>query len=81
MLTFLVTTMTGILTLFLYCYFGQLATEGFIQMSNVLYDSNWSHQSVQLQKCIVFMMSNMQKPLYFNGFGVANLNMRTFISV
>lgn len=59
-----------------------LATDSFEQMSNCLYyDSNWFDLPVELQKYLIVMIAYMQKPLYYHGFEVAKLDLRTFIQV
>lgn len=73
---------TALSNLFVYCYFGQLATESFEQMRDYLYEGlHWFKLTIKLQKYIVLMLLNMQKPIYYHGFGVALLNLRTFIQV
>lgn len=68
--------------LFLYCYFGMLATQSYEEMSDYLYfDSYWFALPSKLQKYPIIMITNMQKPLYYHGFEVAPLNLRTFILV
>lgn len=67
--------------LFLYCYFGVLASESFEQMGETLYESNWPNLPISLQKYFAIMIANMQRPLYYDGFGVANLDLKTFIIV
>lgn len=73
---------TAISNLFAYCYFGQLATESFEQMAIYLYcSSNWLELPHKLQKYIVVMILNMQRPIHYHGFRVALLNLKTFIQV
>lgn len=71
----------GILIIFLYCYFGALGTESYEKMADALFESNWPDLPVTLQKYIVIMIAGMQKPIHYHGFGIANLNLKTFISV
>lgn len=67
--------------LFLYCYFGELATESFDEMAVTLNDIKWFELPIKLQKYFIVMTLNMQRPLQYNGFAIANLNLYTFISV
>lgn len=71
----------GISNLFLYCYFGKLATESFEKMADCLYDCNWYEVSIQLQKFLIIMIANIQKPIYYYGFRLAILNLETFTKV
>lgn len=70
-----------VLHLFVLCYFGKVATSSFQNLSDVLYASDWTELSVEQQKYLVLMMSNAQKPMHYNGFGVVVLDLRTFINV
>lgn len=73
---------TGISPLFIYCYFGKLATESYEQMSDCLYyDFDWPYLPVKSQKCLIVMIANMQRPIYYHGFKIAILDLRTFIQV
>lgn len=71
----------GISTLFIYCYFGKIATESFEKMADSLYDLNWQELPNDLQKYLVLMIADMQKPIYYYGFGYVRLDLRTFILV
>lgn len=71
----------GMLSLFLYCFFGKLATESFAKMADCLYESNWQILNVKCQKYFVLMIENAQQPLYYQGFGIAVMNLETFTKV
>lgn len=68
-------------TLFLYWYFGKRSTEYFEEMANCLYESNWPKLSIKLQKYLILMIANMQKPIYYHGLSIANLDLKTFNQV
>lgn len=71
----------GTLCLFLYCYFGKLATDSFVNMADCLYESRWQNLSIDLQKYLVIMMANAQAKYHFHGFKIAVLNLDTFRKV
>lgn len=73
--------LVGVANLFLFCYFGKLATQSFAGMSNALYESNWPEIPVRLQKYFIISIANTQKHIYYHGFGVAVLNLETFTNV
>lgn len=75
------TCLTGCLVLFLYCYYGAVATESFEGMADALYETNWQDLPIALQKYILIMMINSQQPLYYHGFGVAILNLELYTRV
>lgn len=70
-----------ITNLFVCCYFGKMATDSYLNMSNYLYESNWFELPIALQKYYILMIGNMDKPVYYHGFGIAILNLKTFLAV
>lgn len=75
------TASVTVTNLLIYCFFGKLATESFAKMSDCVYNMDWHELPIGLQKYLILMIANMQKPLYFHGFGVINLNLETFTKV
>lgn len=67
--------------LFIYCYFGRLATQSFEKMADYLFETNWSVRPVGLQKYFILMLQNMQRPIHYHGSGIAVLHLETFTSV
>lgn len=68
-------------TLFMFCYFGKLATESYEQMAHCLYKCNWHTFSVTQRKYIVTMIQNAQSPAFYHTMRVAILNLETFFKV
>lgn len=68
----------GAFNLFIYCFFGKLTTESFSKMADSLFNSNWQKFPIKLQKDLVLLIGNMQKPLHYHGFGIVVLNLETF---
>lgn len=81
MATVLAATSIGFSNLFIFCFFGKLATECFEMISDCIYEMEWYAQPNELQKYFILMIVNMQKPIYYHGFDVAKLELRTFITV
>lgn len=77
----LLATWAGISPLFVYCYFGKQATSSYEQMGNCLYNLNWIDLPIKLQKNLIVMIANMQKPIHYHGFKFAILDLKTFIQV
>ena len=77
--------MTAILivitNLLIYCYLGKLATETYEKMSDCVYKMDWHELLIDLKKYFILLIKNMQKPLYYHGFGVIYLNLETFTKV
>lgn len=73
---------SGLSNLFVYCYFGMLATEYYEQMSDYLYYTlTWPEMPIKLQKYLILLIGNMQRPIHYHGFEIAKLSLRTFIEV
>lgn len=64
-----------------YSYFGQIASESYEEMADCLFESNWCEHPVELQKYVLLMVQNIQNPMYYHGFGIANLDLETFTDV
>lgn len=77
----LVVTAIGCANLFLFCYFGKMATESFELMADCFYDGNWQDLPIASQQFFILMIGNAQRPLYYHGFGVAVLNLETYNDV
>lgn len=78
---FTLTTLSNVIILYCYCYYGVLASESFERMAESLYESNWPELPVELQKNFIVMMANMQKSIFYSGFGFVDVNLNTFINV
>lgn len=77
-----VVLVVGIANLFAFCWYGKQATDSFGNMTNLLYEeANWQDLSIQLRKYLIFMIQNTQRPLFYHGFGIAILNLETFLKV
>lgn len=71
----------GKLNLFLYCYCGQCATDDYAAYADYLYESNWIKLSNDLQKKFILMIAYAQEPVYYHGYGMVYLNLKTFLAV
>lgn len=71
---------TGGLSVFLFCFYGKMATQSYEQIYDALCEYNWHELPIGLQKYILFMMLNIQKPLRYRGFIFA-LDLETFSKV
>lgn len=67
--------------LFLYCFFGKVATESYEQISDCMFQANWVTLPVKYQKYFILMIGNSHRPFYFHGFKFAILNLETFTKV
>lgn len=66
---------------FVYCFFGNMATECYFKMGDCLYESNWYNLSNDFKKYFILMIANMHHPLYYHGSEMIILNLTTFQEV
>lgn len=71
----------GLSILFLHCYFGKLATDSFLNMTDCLFECNWQDLPIELQKYFIMLIENAQRPLYYHGFKIAVIDLVTFAKV
>lgn len=50
-------------------------------MADCLYNAKWYELTCGMQKDVMFLIQNMQRPIYYHGFGIIVLNLETFIKV
>lgn len=81
LMTILMAILTQMVTAFIYCYFGKLATDSIQRMSDRVFDMNWQNLPIGLQKYVILMIANMQRPIYYHGSGIVQMNLNTFINV
>lgn len=67
--------------LFIYCYCGQSAHECYFDLQKCFYEADWLKLPNDLQKYLIVMIENAQRPLFYNGFGLAYLNLNTFVQM
>lgn len=77
----LISLLIGISNLFVYCYYGKMATDSFCSMSDSLYEANWHDMPMELQRYIILMIANSQKAIHYHGFRMASLDLVTFSKV
>lgn len=78
---YMLALLTGLLNLFLYCFFGKFATHSFEKMIRCLYEFSWMNLSTDLQKYVIIMIINAQRPIFYHGFRIVTLNLETFTKV
>lgn len=80
-ITILLSISMDLSMLFLYCYFGEMASDSHLDMSDCVYNMSWYRLDTWLQKYFHLMIVNMQIPLHYHGFKIINLDLNTFIRV
>lgn len=69
------------LYVFSYCYYGQYATDCFEGFIDCLYESNWMKLPNDLQKNYILMIAYAQEPIYYELYGIIDLNLETSLNV
>lgn len=72
---------TNLAEMFVYCYCGKMSTESHSAYADYLYETNWTHLPVTLQKYYILMLSNSQPAIHYHGFGLMYLNLESFLKV
>lgn len=67
--------------LYLYCFYGNRSTRDYAEMAHYLYASNWYKHPVELQKFFKMMIANAQIHLFYDGSGIVQLNLETYLKV
>lgn len=63
----LLASITGTSNLFTCCFFGKIASSSFERLADFIYGVNWHSLPLELQKYVILMLSDAQRPLYFHG--------------
>lgn len=71
----------SLFTLFLYCYFGSLATDSFSRISDCVYDSRWYELPTELKIYPIMILGNSHLPLRFYGHKIISINLETYKKV
>lgn len=58
-----------------------MATTSYEDMANTLYECNWVDLPLELRRNIVLMITNAQRPLFYHGFHIAVLDLKTLTTV
>lgn len=77
--TFGLQTSTG--ALLLYCYIGSLTTISFFRYGDAVYEFDWFEMPIELRKFIQLVIADAQRPLFYTGLNLVDLNLLTFVKV
>lgn len=66
---------------FIYCFFGDLATESVMKIPHSLFSSNWHELSNECQKFYILLLANSQRPTFFHGLGIMNSSLESYCKV
>lgn len=64
--------------LFIYCYYGEAATNNYLNFADTVYEIDWFKLPSNLKGFVILMIQNAQKPIYYHGFNIVYLNLTTF---
>lgn len=71
----------GLSNLLVYCYIGYRASDYYISIGDLLYQSNWHKLPIKYRKHFVLMIQDAQRPILYHGFKIIKINMGTFTNV
>lgn len=74
-------TMVTLMNLYIYCYFGEYTSSSFAKYTKYFYESNWTNLPIKYQKYLIPLIGNSQRPMLYDGFQLAPLNLSTFLKV
>lgn len=62
-------------------YFGQNVHSGLMDLSDMIYQSEWYRYPCSVQRFVLLMMKRAQKPFYLSAYGVMRCNLENFVRV
>lgn len=68
-------------TVLLFCYVGSITTSEFLRYGDISYQSDWFRMTINQQKCILLIIVDAQRPLIFDGLGIIDFHLPTFVKV
>lgn len=71
----------GTANLFVWCFFGKMATDSYAKIADHLYESNWPDLLIEFERYIIIMIANASQPQIYDGYGIATLDLKTFSKV
>ncbi|KAL4714937.1 hypothetical protein ACJJTC_003088 [Scirpophaga incertulas] len=74
----LLTGVTGIMPLMVYCFGGELLITASAEMSHAAYSCGWQGMNVNYSRIVYLILSLSQKPLYYTAAGIFIMNHETF---
>lgn len=74
----IICVVSGFFILLIFCYFGSTATSDFLKYSDCIYKLMWYDMPTKLQKTIIVVIGNDQRPIYFVGLRMFSLDLMTF---
>lgn len=70
-----------LMNMFLFCFFGKIATESLLAYADSVYESKWYRQPLEIQKSFILMICYGNRRKFYQGFGIINLDLETFTKV
>ncbi|PZC71965.1 hypothetical protein B5X24_HaOG200914 [Helicoverpa armigera] len=74
----ILTGMSGIMPLFLYCFGGEKLISAGLQMSSAAYSCGWEMMEAKQAKVVLLMLCLVQRPLYLTAADIFIMNRETF---
>lgn len=68
-------------SLFLYSNYANKSTNFYIDLADLLYESNWTKLSAKMQINLIVIIRDAQKPIFYHMIHTRNLHLKTFLQV
>ncbi|XP_031619126.1 uncharacterized protein LOC116338167 isoform X2 [Contarinia nasturtii] len=81
MLTPFIGIVNGLANLLVYCYIAYRASDNYVRIGDLLYQSVWYKLPTKYRKYFVLMIQDSQTPQLYHGFGIIKIDMGTFATV
>lgn len=66
---------------FIYCHLSDLATSYLLRVGAIYYNCDWFTVPTKQQKLFIILIQRSQREFHFNGLGMIDCTLRTFLSV
>lgn len=63
------------------CYLSESVTANLTRVGDIFFDFPWYQLPIQQQKLIIMPIQRSNRPFYFDGFGLVDCSLQTFLSV
>lgn len=77
----IVVIILGLLVLFALFYLGQKMHCDLLELSDMIYQSDWYRYPRSVRRFVLLMILRSQQPVYLSAYGIMRLNLVNFVNV
>lgn len=67
--------------LYIFFYFGQKLNSNLLELSDMIYQSEWHQYTPSVRRFVLLMIMKAQRPVYLSAYGLIELNSENFVNV